>query len=130
MSSEAPQPKILLVDDEPNWLNLMEKKLKPLGTTTHRAQNGLEALRLLRKQSFDLVITDTDMPYMDGLSLLSWIRSRAVQVPVIVFFSGLIGGDLTPEELERVGASGVLEKKHARTRLVPLVKKILFSGRA
>src|SRR4030095_12918686 len=124
--SDTTQANILLVDDEPDWLNLIEKRLKRLGTIVHRAANGLEALRLLRKHSFDLVITDTNMPYMDGASLLAYIRARRAELPVIVFFSGLFGGDLSPEELEKIGASAVLEKRKAETHLLPLVRKILF----
>ena len=121
--------KILLVDDEPEWLDLLQGWLEILGIEVRRAQNGLEALRLLKSQTFDLVISDTNMPCMDGVKLLTTIRAASSDIPVIMFFSGLRGAELSREDLERCGANAVLEKQEIYTQLNPLIKGVLGAHR-
>ena len=117
--------KVLLVDDEPEWLDLLERWLQGLGIAVWRAHNGLEALRLLTSQSFDLVITDTNMPEIDGVELLGFIRAASSKLPVIMFFSGLNEGNVSRKDLEKIGANAVLEKDQAKTQLNPLIQRIL-----
>lgn len=65
---------ILLVDDEPSVLSAVSRVLKPAGYTVVTAQNGEEAIALLQKQPFAIVITDSTMPGLKGVDLLRYIK--------------------------------------------------------
>ena len=77
--------KILIVDDEPDMLKLLEMIIREktsCGTVT--TNNPFEAIELLKREGFDLVITDLKMPGMDGIELLEAIKSIEEDMPVII----------------------------------------------
>jgi diguanylate cyclase (GGDEF)-like protein len=76
-STDAPQPawRILLVDDEPTQRLIMTRLLKRAGYEVDTAGNGREALAKLENGDFPLMITDWEMPEMDGITLCSALRS-------------------------------------------------------
>ncbi len=77
--------KILIVDDEPDMLKLLSMIIRdktPYEITT--TNNPVEAVELVRKGSFDIVITDLKMPGLDGLQLLDEVKKRDEDVPVII----------------------------------------------
>jgi len=79
--------RILIVDDFSTMRRIVKNLLGELGLTqTAEAEDGHSALALLRNQSFDFVITDCNMPGMNGLELLKAIRSepRISQLPVLM----------------------------------------------
>ena len=67
---------ILIVDDDPITLELLENAIVRFGHQVTRANNGREALSLMRSGSFHLVVSDWEMPEMDGLELCRRIRQR------------------------------------------------------
>jgi DNA-binding NtrC family response regulator len=77
--------RILVVDDDPAVLFVFNETLQALDRTNEivTAQNGLEALSELGKKPFDLVITDLNMPDMDGVQLTEAIRALHSEMPVI-----------------------------------------------
>ncbi|MBQ7324208.1 MAG: response regulator transcription factor, partial [Clostridia bacterium] len=87
--------KILIVDDEDKIRTLIRKYAEFEGHTTSEAANGMEALELCRKESFDLIIMDIMMPVLDGLSACREIR-KAGDVPIIMLSA-------RGEEYDRIG---------------------------
>jgi DNA-binding NtrC family response regulator len=83
-TTEAPRVRTLLVEDEPNMVRTLSKILERRGHTVDSAPNGAEALRLLAAHAYDLVITDLNMPVMDGLQLLREMKARGLEAAVIV----------------------------------------------
>ena len=79
--------KILTVDDKPDHLLVLETKLKAAGFSVDSAPDGIEALRKLRAQRFDLVITDLMMSEMDGYQLTHAIKTddELKTIPVLVY---------------------------------------------
>lgn len=73
--SNSSRPKILLVDDEPDMLDFLERSLRKRFQVV-RAPNGLEALDLLKAGDFEVLITDQKMPRMGGLELLEEISDE------------------------------------------------------
>lgn len=74
----GPSTKILIVDDFGTMRKILRNVLQQLGfNNIEEAENGVQALEKLRAGSFDLVITDWNMPEMDGLELLKNIRADA-----------------------------------------------------
>jgi adenylate cyclase len=77
---------ILIVDDEPFNLDVLEQELDLLGHTSVRAENGREALERLENEPFDLVLLDVMMPRLDGYAVLGRMKSHEVwrHIPVIM----------------------------------------------
>ncbi|MBS0280507.1 MAG: response regulator, partial [Proteobacteria bacterium] len=80
----APHLKILAVDDDGLVLFNTLAMLEDLGHTALEARSGPEALDILEKNPVDLVITDQAMPQMSGMQLISAIRERWPDLPVIL----------------------------------------------
>ncbi|MFQ5805739.1 MAG: response regulator [Phycisphaerae bacterium] len=77
--------RVLAVDDQPHMTYIVATWLAENGHEVVRASDGAAALELLRAEPFDLLITDVDMPHMDGLSLLSHheVMDRLVGIIVL-----------------------------------------------
>lgn len=80
-------PRVLLVDDETEFLNLMVKRLTLRGVEAEGVTSGQDALRALDRTAFDVVILDLKMPGMDGIETLKAIRNRQ-QPPEIIMVTG------------------------------------------
>src|SRR3989440_279450 len=78
------QPKVLVVDDEPDLLELLELTLSRMGLDTTRAQTVGEATRLLDTNAFDLCLTDMRLPDGEGLTVVEHITNKGLDVPVAV----------------------------------------------
>ena len=76
--------RVLLVDDETALLEVWGEILAAAGWTVETASNGARALEILVRGSFDTIFTDIDMPGLDGLQLLRAIRTRDLDVPVVL----------------------------------------------
>ncbi|RJR50183.1 MAG: response regulator [Desulfobacteraceae bacterium] len=79
----VPQKNILIVEDDENVLSMMVKHLRKAGYNPVQAADGLEALRKLDEDNFDLVITDIVMPYISGVGVVSAFKKKRPHVPVI-----------------------------------------------
>jgi EAL domain-containing protein (putative c-di-GMP-specific phosphodiesterase class I)/CheY-like chemotaxis protein len=76
--------RILLVDDEPGVLGMLKTTLRRYGFETEEAVDGRAALVLVRKKSFDVIVSDVNMPNCPGLEFLRAVRERDLDVPVIM----------------------------------------------
>ena len=76
--------KVLLVDDEPDILEVIRDRLEAYGFTVVTAGTGLEALKKLSVEKFDGVFLDVKMPEMGGMEALEEIRKRDKKIPVII----------------------------------------------
>lgn len=76
--------KILIVDDEPRIRELIREHLQYAGYTCEEAADGSAALAQVTSSSFDLVILDLMMPFMDGMTCLREMRGRHINTPVII----------------------------------------------
>ena len=81
----APQKRILLVDDSAIIRHLASLVLSGGGYLVSLSENGRQALTICEQQQPDLIISDLDMPEMDGLELLGRVRTRWPALPVIIF---------------------------------------------
>ena len=112
---------ILLVDDEEMVAQTLGRLLQRLGHCSQTASNGMAALRCLEAQMPDLVLTDVQMPGMDGIALLREIRSRHPQVPVVVM-SGF--GPAQGQTARENGAREFLEKPVQLDRLLSCIERV------
>lgn len=85
----GPPQRILLVDDDELELELMADRLHSLGFHTHTVSDGSAALELLRTQSFPVVITDWQMPRMDGIQMTERLRAEGDNETYIIMLTVL-----------------------------------------
>jgi len=83
-AGKAKSKRILVADDNKAIRDLVSGFLEFLGFEVALAINGIEALAVFLASSFDLVLTDLEMPAMDGWSLAGHIKARAPSTPVIL----------------------------------------------
>lgn len=76
--------RILVVDDEQEFLSLIQKRLSRRNMEVSTASNGSDALELARQQNFDVVLMDVRMPGLDGLATLRQLKEIRPQLPVIL----------------------------------------------
>ena len=117
------QPKVLVIDDEPGVRELISESLRISEITAVQAADGLEALSLLRRENFDLLILDINMPKLDGLALLEKLRTEGMSVPVLMLSARADKTDIN--QGLRVGADDYLTKPFSIEELVLRVKAIM-----
>ena len=113
---------ILVVDDEPNLVDLIRMTLEREGYQVTEAENGYKALERLREEMPDLVLLDVMMPEMDGMETLKEIRS-ASSVPVIMLTVRATEQDKV-RGLE-LGADDYIAKPFSHRELVQRIKAVL-----
>jgi two-component system response regulator PilR (NtrC family) len=120
---ERGQPKVLVIDDEPDLLELLELTLSRMGLDTTRAQSVEEAIRLLDAQAFDLCLTDMRLPDGEGLRVVEHITDKGLDVPVAVITA--FGSAENAVAALKAGAFDYLAKPVALEQLRALVKQAL-----
>jgi CheY-like chemotaxis protein len=127
--TEMPRPKlgILVVDDEQMALVLMKRLLTEAGYQVTTAQSGFECLDIFRRQphSFQLVLLDLTMPFMDGEETFQRLREIRADIPVI-----LCAGFIRRDRLDRMmkaGIAGCLRKPLAPDEILEHVRRVLAS---
>ena len=81
---EPAKPVVLIVDDEPDLLELVSLTLSRMNLRTRTAPDVTTARKLLKSEAFDLCLTDMRLPDGDGLDLVAWIQENRATVPVAV----------------------------------------------
>ena len=116
---------ILAVDDSSFVTKVVKSALEAVGFTVTIAGDGLEALGIAKRQTFELVLTDMVMPKMDGLQLIRELRamSNFRFTPIIVLTSDHAPN--TKAAARSVGATGFLAKPFDRDKLVATIEKVL-----
>ena len=119
------KPRILVADDDPDVRNLVKDLLTIEGFDVETAEDGLEAMALLKKHKFALLISDVHMPRMEGPQLLKVIRATAEgkTQPVIMLSSeGMIG---TVNEVFEMGALAYLPTPFQPAQLLEKVHAVI-----
>lgn len=113
--------KVLLVDDEKDFLEVMAERMAARGIEVSTASSAAEAIRLAEKESFDAIIVDLMMPEMDGIEALKLLKKKKPETQVI-----LLTGHATLEkgiEAMKLGAVDFLEKPADMNQLTQKIKK-------
>jgi len=114
---------ILIVDDEKHMCISLSKLLSLHGFTASYETDALSAMAILRKQHFDLVITDLKMPGMDGLGFIDKVKSMKLPIPIIMI-SGYASIENVVEAM-RCGAINFYSKPVNTASLLEEIKKVL-----
>ena len=111
--------KVLLVDDEKGYLNVLSNRLSKRSIEATKAFSGTEAIQILRKKDFDVVVLDLKMEDMNGIEVLKIKQKMAPELPVI-FLTGHGSQEAAMEGIA-LGAFDYLTKP---CELVELIDKI------
>jgi two-component system chemotaxis response regulator CheY len=118
---------VLIVDDSPTIRGFAKVFLKPLGVEVKEAEDGAQALEIVRKSPPAVAVVDVNMPGMDGLAFTREVRSdereEIARLPVV-----LLSGETTAELRERgraAGATDFLGKPLKGPELQAMVKRFL-----
>lgn len=111
---------ILVIDDEKNIRNSLKDILEYEGYGVTTAENGFDALDLIKNKSFDLIFCDIKMPQLDGIELLKMIKELNVHTPVIMI-SGHASIDNAVETI-KIGAYDFIEKPLDLNRILITIK--------
>jgi two-component system response regulator AtoC len=118
--------RILVVDDEVKMRRLLEMTLKNMGHDVVQAADGAEAMVCFDEAPFDLVMTDLNMPRMDGMQLLRSLRERGEEVPVIVLTA--FGTIETAVEAMKLGAADYIIRPFEMDTVELAVARALAMG--
>jgi CheY-like chemotaxis protein len=114
--------RILLVDDDDIIRDVIAGYIEHnLGVRPIQAKSAGEALSYLRRNPMQILITDTNMPEMNGVDLLLKAKELDPELKVVVLFSGLNGSKLEAGQILRLGAFDVLSKAEVSGRLLAIL---------
>lgn len=117
--------KILIVDDDATTRKLLGLYLKTKGYEISSAENGLDAIEKVGRDNPNLIITDLNMPYMDGIEFVKTMRADPArhEIPIL-----MVTTEADPEERERamsVGVNGYLVKPVTAETVIQHIRHIL-----
>lgn len=113
--------KILLVDDEKDFLDIMSERMSARDMVVTTASSALDAIKLIENESYDAVVLDLMMPEMDGLQALKAIKEKRPELQII-----LLTGHATVEkgiEAMKLGAMDLVQKPADLKVLTEKIKK-------
>jgi two-component system chemotaxis response regulator CheY len=121
---------ILVVDDSPSMRQLLGVTLRSAGYQVIEASDGQEALDYARKNPVDLVLTDVNMPHMDGITLIAQLRTlnHYYLTPLL-----LLTTETSPERKvdgKQAGATGWITKPFSPQQLLSTLERVLGTGSA
>lgn len=116
---------ILAVDDSPSILKLVGATLRDAGYEVIEARDGQEGLEKARAGLVNMVLTDQNMPRMDGLTLIKSLRAMPLYKKAPIVMLTTESGDQMKALGRAAGATGWMVKPFSPSRLLEVVKKVL-----
>lgn len=116
-------PKILVVDDEKSIVTLLTVNINKAGFDTDVAYDGVEAIKMVEKHSYDLIVLDIMLPKMDGMEVCTYLRKNQIETPILMLTA-------RSDESEKIkglelGADDYLTKPFSPKEVVARIKAIL-----
>ncbi len=116
--------KILIVEDDRDYLFILKEGFERDGIAVIGAQNGEEGLILLEKEKPDLILLDIMMPVMDGLQMAQKIKEKNIAIPVI-FLTHLKDTDSISKALEIIPSDYIIKSDMPVDKIISETKKKL-----
>jgi two-component system, chemotaxis family, chemotaxis protein CheY len=118
--------RILVVEDDSDLLDTMSRILERAGFVIHRAHDGQEGWREIASSHFDLVITDNEMPGLDGVTMIKRLRADSHEPPCLLISGCMDGREAALRASISPGA--VLAKPFSSMELIEIVMHLLLRG--
>ena len=119
--------KLLLVDDERGYVNVLAKRMAKRNIEVTPAYSGAEAIQVLRQKSFDAAVVDLKMEDMDGIEVLKIFKKMDPEMPVIMLTGH--GSETAARDGIQFGAFDYLTKPCDLDELVEKIREACRSGR-
>ncbi len=116
---------VLCVDDSASIRQMVKLTLSSNGYDVHEACDGRDALTKAGAKSYDMVLTDLNMPNMDGLALINELRKMATYKGVPIIFLTTESDESKKAEAKKSGATAWITKPFKQDQLLAVVKKVL-----
>ena len=113
--------KLLLIDDEEGYVTILAKRLAKRNFLVKTALSGVEAIRILRNESFDLAVLDLKMEDMDGIEVLKVFKAMEPAMPVIILTGH--GSETAAREGMEFGAFDYLVKPCDLSELIERIRE-------
>jgi two-component system chemotaxis response regulator CheY len=121
-----PKKTIMIADDSATMRSMLVSTIESLGDyRIIEASSGFEALRLLPRESVDLILTDINMPDINGLELISYLRNNDNYQSIPVFIISTEGSQKDIDKGKQLGANEYLIKPIDHFRLQSLISSYL-----
>ena len=117
--------RILAVDDSPSMRDMVRIALTGAGFEVTQATDGEEALRLAREGSFDLILSDVNMPRMDGVELIRALRAESAYRHTPILMLTTDGSADRKREGKEAGATGWIVKPFDPAQLIATMLRVL-----
>jgi two-component system chemotaxis response regulator CheY len=125
-STDIDDLRILLVDDSPLARKHIKRTLKSMGLENiTEAENGLEAVGILDSTLFDLIVTDYNMPEMDGRELSAYIREQSSQASVPIIMVTSEHNDSRLAAVQQAGVSAICDKPFEPENVRQLIQQLI-----
>lgn len=116
---------ILIVDDSATSRMIIKRCFQMAGfqeSTYHEAEDGLKAMSVLQNETVDLVVTDLNMPKMDGNTFIKKLKiiDKTQDLPIMVISS--MGNDKMDEELKGEGVLGIIQKPISPEKVIEVLE--------
>lgn len=115
--------KLLLVEDDTLMLEVLKDLLSESGITVHTSENGAEGLKKFSENEYDLIISDIQMPILNGVEFLKKVRSQDTKWPKFMLLTGYSTYKI--EEVYKLGANALMNKPFEFDDLINEVHKLL-----
>jgi two-component system chemotaxis response regulator CheY len=117
---------VLVVEDSPTMRQLIVFALKRIrGLKITEANDGVDGLKKISSDKFDLILTDINMPIMDGLKLVSLVRNDPAhkEVPIVIITTE--GATEDKDRAMAIGANDYITKPIQTTKIIEVAKRLL-----
>jgi two-component system, chemotaxis family, chemotaxis protein CheY len=117
--------RILAVDDSPSMRDMVRIALTGAGFDVTQATDGEEALKLAKEQAFDLILSDVNMPRMDGIQLIRALRAESSYRHTPILMLTTDGSADRKREGKEAGATGWMVKPFDPAQLIATMLRVL-----
>ena len=125
MKNSSPNLKILLVDDDVEFCTFLSDLIfDRIGIRPKTAHNGEHAKTIITSEIPDILITDTNMPKLNGIELIKYARAHFPHIEIFSLFEGLAGSNMTIHDVKAMGVNLVLSKVDVSHLLLPALEAI------
>lgn len=117
--------KILIVDDSESIRELVSLTLESAGYVVDKAIDGIDGLKLLDGREVSLIITDLNMPNMDGIQFILEVRKLGQYATIPILLLTTESQQAKKEEAKAAGATGWIVKPFVQEKLLEIIKKVV-----
>lgn len=117
--------RILAIDDSPTMRGLIAAALEPAGFDLHLAEDGVQGLDRLESSDPHLVITDINMPRLDGFGVIDGVRASKSHASIPILVLTTESGATLKDRARRAGATGWIVKPFDDAQLIQTIHRVL-----